>query len=141
MGVGMSFYADMAEMVRDLLLPDADGGLGQGAISIKRTTPGTPNPAQPWVAVTPTVSFETVNQIGRRKAEYMSGGTIVTTDLAYMIVPPATITPRPGDTIETGVVTGTGGAYVSGTQVGTIVHVAPYPAHGTPVYVNLWANR
>jgi hypothetical protein len=50
----MPFYEDMQQVARDLLAPDTAGGLGQGAITIVRTTPGTPDPAQPWVPVTPT---------------------------------------------------------------------------------------
>ena len=120
------FYEDMAQVARDLL--DPDDGLGQGAITLVRTTPGTPDPSQPWVPVTPTVTTEDVNQI--TKAEYISAGTIVQTDLAYVIEAPRVIQPKPGDTVKVG-----------GVHVGGVVHCEPFPAHGVTVLVKLWVNR
>lgn len=126
----MLFYDDMAQVARDLLAPDTAGGLGQGAITLVRTTPGTPDPAQPWVPVTPTVTTEDVNQISKTKAEYISAGTIVQADLAYVIEAPRVIQPKPGDTVQVG-----------GVYVGGVVHSEPFPAHGVTVLVKLWVNR
>lgn len=47
------FYEQMQAMARDLLKPDSHGGLGQGEITLTRSTPGTPGP-NPWDPVTPT---------------------------------------------------------------------------------------
>lgn len=120
------FYDQMQAMVRDLLAPDA---LGQGPITIARLTPGPALEDEPWHPVQPRREAWTVNQIGMTKAEYTSGGTVITTDLAYMTEPPAFPT-RPGDVIEVG-----------GKRVGTVVHAAPFPAHGTPVFQKIWVNR
>lgn len=121
------FYEGLAAMVTDLLKPTE---LGQGPITIARITPGTPNPSTPWVPVTPTRTEEVVNQIGETKAEYVQAGTIITTDLAYMITAPKTITPKPGDLVERG-----------GVVVGTIVKAEPFPPHGVTVYSKLFVNR
>ena len=118
----------MQQVARDLL--DPDDGLGQGAITLVRTTPGTPDPAQPWVPVTPTITTESVNQISKTKAEYVNAGTIVQTDLAYVIEAPRVILPVPGDTVKVG-----------GVYVGGVVHSEPFPAHGVTVLVKLWVNR
>ena len=126
----MPFYDELQQVARDLLAPDTSGGLGQGAITLVRTTPGTPDPSQPWVPVTPTVTTEDVNQISNTKAEYVSAGTIVQTDLAYVIEAPRVIQPKPGDTVKVG-----------GVHVGGIVHCEPFPAHGVTVLVKLWVNR
>jgi hypothetical protein len=122
----MSFYADMQAMVSDLLAPDA---LGQGSITIARLTAGPSLPDQPWLSVEPMREEWTVNQIGMTKAEYVNGGTVIKTDLAYMTEPPAAQT-RPGDVVEH-----------DGVQVGTVVHVAPFPTHGDPVFQKIYVNR
>ena len=126
----MPFYDDLQQVARDLLAPDTAGGLGQGKITLVRTTPGTPDPAQPWVPVTPTVTTEDVNQISKTEAEYISAGTIVQTDLAYVIEAPRVIQPVPGDTVKVG-----------GVHVGGVVHVVKFPPHGVTVLVKLWVNR
>lgn len=120
------FYDGMAQMVRDLLAPSA---LGQGPITIARLAAGPSLPDRPWLPVEPTREAWTVNQVGMTKAEYTSGGNIIKTDLAYMTEPPAVPT-RPGDVVE-----------VDGVQVGTVVHVAPFPAHGVPVFQKVYVNR
>ncbi len=122
----MAFYDDMQALVRGLLAPAA---LGQGPVTIARLNSGVPNAEQPWLPVRPSRQEWTVNQIGMTKAEYVSGGAVVKTDLAYMTEPPAEPT-RPGDVIEHG-----------GVRVGTVVHVAPFPTHGTPVFQKVYVNR
>lgn len=120
------FYDQMQAMVRDLLAP---ASLGQGPITIVRLNSGVPNPDQPWLPVRQSREVWKVNQIGMTKAEYVNGGAVIKTDLAYMTEPPAVAT-RPGDVIEHG-----------GKRVGTVVHVAPFPTHGTPVFQKVWVNR
>lgn len=55
------FYSEMADMARDLLQPTATGGLGQGKITLTRTTPGTPDPQKPYEPVEPTKKIETLD--------------------------------------------------------------------------------
>lgn len=126
----MPFYDDMQAMARDLLKPDTDGGLGQGAITIVRLAPGEPNPNAPWEPVEPTRTAENVDQIGEAKAEYTQGGTIIVTDYAYMTVPTSSFTTQPGDFVER-----------DGVAVGTVVHAENYPPHGVAVYSNIYVNR
>lgn len=47
------FYAEMAQMARDLLAPTSQGGLGQGVLELTRVTPGVPDSDQPWLPVQP----------------------------------------------------------------------------------------
>lgn len=78
---------------------------------------------------TPTITTESVKQISKTKAEYVSAGTVVT-DLAYVIEAPRVIQPKPGDTVKVG-----------GVHVGGVVHCEPFPAHGVTVLVKVWVNR
>lgn len=125
------FYSDLAAMTRDLLQPDSAGGLGQGPVTLTRTTPGVPDPAKPWLPVTPTITTATANQIGTGKNEYRAGETIVGVDVALMIEPPAGMIPAPGDTVEK-----------AGVRIGTVVRADRFPAAGdVPVYWDLFINR
>lgn len=54
----VAFFDDMAAMAADLLKPDIAGGLGTGAVTLSRTTPGTPTPDKPWLPTTPTTKTE-----------------------------------------------------------------------------------
>lgn len=126
----MAFYAEMQDMVRDLLQPDSQGGLGQGAIAIVRETPGVPSPSAPWVPVVPSKQTEKVNQIGKPKAEYVSQGTIIVTDTAFMIEPPATLVPDVGDRV-----------LIGGVDVGGIVHVERLGSFDVAVYFSIYVNR
>jgi len=124
------FYDEMAAMVQDLLQPDSAGGLGQGAIQIIRTTPGGIDPAHPETPVAPVLWVATVDQIGMPKAEYRTGETVITTDLAYMITPPVGFDPEPGDLVR-----------VAGVDVGTVVHVERLGSLDVAIYWTVWANR
>lgn len=124
------FYDEMAAMVQDLLQPDSAGGLGQGAIQIIRTTPGGIDPLHPETPVAPVRLVATVDQIGMPKAEYRTGETVITTDLAYMITPPVGFDPEPGDLVRVG-----------GVDVGTVVHVERLGSLDVAIYWTVWANR
>ena len=124
------FYDEMAAMVQDLMQPDSAGGLGQGAIQIIRTTPGTVDPAHPEIPVGPVETVATVDQIGMPKAEYRTGETVITTDLAYMITPPVGFDPEPGDLVR-----------IAGVDVGTVVHVERLGSLDVALYWTVWANR
>lgn len=45
----MGFYDDMGAMVQELLLPDAQGGLGQGTVTLRRITTEMIDPEQDWL--------------------------------------------------------------------------------------------
>lgn len=124
------FYDEMAAMVQDLLQPDSAGGLGQGAIQIIRTTPGGIDPLHPETPVAPVRLVVTVDQIGMSKAEYRTGETVITTDLAYMITPHVGFYPEPGDLVR-----------VVGVHVGTVVHVERLGSLDVALYWTVWANR
>lgn len=124
------FYDEMAAMVQDLLQPDSAGGLGQGAIQIIRTTPGGIDPAHPETPVAPVRLVATVDQIGMPKAEYRTGETVITTDLAFMITPPVGFEPEAGDVVR-----------VAGVDVGTVVHVERLGSLDVAIYWTVWANR
>lgn len=124
------FYDEMAAMVQELLQPDSAGGLGQGAIQIIRTTPGGIDPAHPETPVAPVRLVATVDQIGMPKAEYRTGETVITTDLAYMITPPVGFEPEAGDVVR-----------VAGVDVGTVVHVERLGSLDVAIYWTVWANR
>lgn len=53
------FYSDLAQMAADLLSPTSQNGLGQGVVTLTRSTPGAPG-ANPWDPVTPTKQTETL---------------------------------------------------------------------------------
>lgn len=55
------FYADMAQAASELLAPTSAGGLGQGSITLTRTTPGTPDPQKPYEPPEPTKQTETLD--------------------------------------------------------------------------------
>ena len=126
----MAFYSDLAAMTVDLLKPDSENGLGQGAIQIIRATPGGIDPAHPETPVAPVRLVATVDQIGMPKAEYRTGETVITTDLAYMITPPVGFDPEPGDLVR-----------VAGVDVGTVVHVERLGSLDVAIYWTVWANR
>jgi hypothetical protein len=124
------FYDEMAAMVQDLLQPDSAGGLGQGEIQIIRTTPVGIDPLHPETPVAPVRLVATVDQIGMPKAEYRTGETVITTDLAYMITPTVGFDPEPGDLVR-----------VAGVDVGTVVHVERLGSLDVAIYWTVLANR
>lgn len=126
----MPFYDDMAGVVTDLLKPDTAGGLGQGAIAIVRTSPGIPDPVQPWVPVAPTEIIEMVDQIGEAKAEYRIGETTVGVDRAFMIVPTKSFEIDNGDVVR-----------IDGYDIGTVVRVERLGALDVPLYAKIYVNR
>lgn len=74
------FYSEMAQMASDLLAPTSEGGLGQGHITLTRTTPGTPGP-NPWDPVTPVTQTVTirgaVRGISKELVGTEVGGTVL----------------------------------------------------------------
>jgi hypothetical protein len=56
-----------------LLKPDSQGGLGQGVITLTRSTPGTPNPDAPWEPVEPITQTVTIKGAVRGVSERLVG--------------------------------------------------------------------
>jgi uncharacterized membrane protein len=117
----VGFYDEMAEMVTELLQPDEDGGLGQGTVELKRETPGTVDPAQPWVAVDPTTVFYPLDAAVRRVSQkYVDGSLIVATDNQVTFAVPE-IVPAMTDTL-----------IIDGVEL-AIKDLRPIPPAGTVV--------
>lgn len=115
----MGFYDDMAGMVHELLLPDAEGGLGQGTVVLTRvsTTAG-PND---WTPGAETLTTYTLDAVVRRvETKYVDGTLIVATDNQITFAVPA-IVPRMADRL-----TIDGKNYV-------MKDLRPIPAAGVPV--------
>ena len=74
------FYEQMRQMASELLAPTSQGGLGQGTVTLTRSTPGTPG-ANPWDPVTPTSQTETlkaaVSGVSSRLVGVAAGETVI----------------------------------------------------------------
>lgn len=120
----MSFYDDMADTVREVLAPDAEGGLGQGEVNLIRVTPGTPDPLAPWEKVEPTTETETLRAAASGvSAEFVGtpaddGSVIIASDIQVISAPP-TLGFKPGDRMT-----------IDGAAL-TILRVDRIPAAGT----------
>jgi hypothetical protein len=126
----MAFYDDMAAMAAELLAPEAEGGLGQGTVVLVRTTPGTPDPAQPWLAVSPTVVTETLRAAVSGAAKYADGVTILATDLRIVAAVP-TMDWRMGSDVLS--------LTIDGRQA-TIIQARGIPEAGTPAAIEFIAR-
>jgi len=119
----MAFYDQMQDMVRDLLKPDTDGGLGQGVIKIQRTSPGTPDPLNPYAPVTPVISESTIKGAVRGVDAKLVGtqaGETVLLSTDRVVITEALATPyKAGDTLT-----------IDGRAV-SILAVENIPAAGT----------
>ncbi|MGO4641706.1 hypothetical protein AB4Z43_25020 [Mesorhizobium sp. 2RAF45] len=115
------FYDDMAEMVTELLQPDADGGLGQGVVQLKRETPGAVDPDQPWVPDEPTVQIWPLNAAVKRMHQRYENGVLIveTGDMVTFDVP--AVVPLLTDLLV-----------IHGTDR-TITNLTPIPAAGSTV--------
>lgn len=87
------FYADMAQVAKDMLAPTGEGGLGQGSIQLVRYTPGDA-PAHPWEPpATETRTVTVLNGAASGVAKELvgtpveNGGQIVATDRQVIVAP------------------------------------------------------
>lgn len=128
----MTFYADMAGVVRDLLTPDEAGGLGASAGSVTITRRSVTPAANSWDDPTVTTSTETLlaqvfgvseELVGLPAAE-PANGVVVATDLMCICAIPAQGY-RAGDVVS-----------VNGAPV-TVVLTRTIPAAGTPVALRM----
>ena len=82
-----SFYADMADMVQELLAPDDEDGLGQGTVSLKRTVtvPG----ENEWDLPTETSQTWPLEAAVKRVDQRYENGVLIveTVDIVTFAVP------------------------------------------------------
>ena len=125
-------YTEMAKVAQDLLAPTSQGGLGQGTIVLKRITPGTPDPEQPWVPVAPQTITQTlrgaVRGVSMRLVGSEVGGTIILASDRVATTEAPTIEYKAGDQMV-----------VDGKAV-QVLSVEKIPAAGTTVAVK-WIIR
>jgi hypothetical protein len=76
------------------------GRYGTGAVTLTRTTTGTPDPATPWIPGTPTTAVYTLSaRVDGVVAEHVDGTTILATDLMVIASPQATLEGAPVDLV------------------------------------------
>lgn len=83
------FYSEMADMARELLAPEAEGGLGQGLITVIRTE-GTEPPEgwptwEPWPGVETTKTFRLYGVVSGVAKELVDGTTILASDMVLTV--------------------------------------------------------
>lgn len=97
------FYAEMAQMARDLLAPTSQGGLGQGKIELTRVTPGVVDPDRPWDPVEPITQTEpvrgAVRGISKELVGTELGGTVLLASDRVAICEVPSITYTAGDVL------------------------------------------
>lgn len=84
----MGFYDEMADMAQELLLPDEEGGLGQGVVQLKRLTQGVATePGEP--AGTISTQLYTLRAAVKRVHRRYENGVLVieTGDIVTFAVP------------------------------------------------------
>lgn len=69
------FYSDMAAMANELLLPDAQGGLGQGTVQLKRIVVSPP--PNNWTPGTETENVWTLRAAVRRLHQHYENGALI----------------------------------------------------------------
>ncbi|MEQ1938609.1 hypothetical protein ABMA46_10165 [Mesorhizobium sp. CN5-321] len=81
------FYEEMGDMVQDLLLPDTEDGLGQGVVSLKRTTT-TPGENE-WDPPTETSQTWPLKAAVKRVDQRYENGVLIvaTVDIVTFAVP------------------------------------------------------
>jgi hypothetical protein len=128
------FYDEMANVVREMLAPTSQGGLGQGSIALIRYLEGAA-PANPWdVPAAPSRQVTTLDGAARGVGKDLigapveTGGQIVATDLAVIVAPWGGFV-EPVDVLE-----------IDGVPV-TILKVENIPAAGTVCAVKFVVRR
>ena len=69
------FYEEMADMARELLAPEVEGGLGQGVVELKRTTTG-PGPDE-WTPGVETVQTWPLSAAAERLHQRYENGVLI----------------------------------------------------------------
>lgn len=80
----MSFYGEMADMARELLAPEADGGLGQGVITVERIEQEPMPPDwptwEPWKGVETTKTYLLRGAVSGVSKELVDGTNLLASD-------------------------------------------------------------
>lgn len=122
----MGFYNEMAEMAKELLKPDADGGLGQGVIELTRITT-IDDPDKPWEPPQEIPQTEVLNGavsgISNELVGKEVGGTVLLVSDKQAICTVPTMSYQAGDTLS-----------IDGKAV-HIIAVENIPSAGTTVAV------
>ena len=96
------FYESMRQTASELLSPTSQGGLGQGVVTLTRSTPGTPG-ANPWDPVTPTKQTETlkaaVRGVDKRLVGTEVGSAVILASDRQCICAPPVMSYTAGDTL------------------------------------------
>ncbi len=128
------FYDEMADVVREMLAPTSQGGLGQGTIELVRYIDGAA-PANPWdPPATPSREITVLDGAARGVGKELigapveTGGQIVATDLQVIVAPWGGAV-EPADVLE-----------IDGAPV-TILKVENIPAAGTVCAVKFVVRR
>ena len=136
----MPFYDEMQQMVKDLLAPDSQGGLGQSdpnsqlKVVLTRTTPGVLDPERDWVEALPQVVSETLLAAVTGAEEYADGSLVLATDRRVVAGVPTMNWKLPvGDDAATLSLT------IDGQRV-SIIRVRGIPSAGTPAAIELIAR-
>ena len=114
------FYTELQGVAAEIL-----DEFSQGTIVLTRITPGTPDPATPWIPVVDTTTDFTLKATVRGVSQNETGNLILETD--EVVVSSADIvTPILSDTIT-----------VDG-KPRALKKIRPVPAAGTPVAFNIF---
>jgi hypothetical protein len=125
----MGFYDEMQEMATELLAPEASGGLGQGSVTLKRITPGTPNADQPWLPVAPTTeSWALGASVRRQHYRYVSGTLVAETGDIVVFSTPSGVTPMLSDQL------------IIDGSAREMSELTPIPGAGTVVAWKAWCK-
>lgn len=121
------FYTELRDFANEILAPTSAGGLGQGVITLTRTTPGTPDPEAPWVPVDPTEQTVTldgaVTGVDSRLVGTEAGSAVIRASDRQCIATVPSIGYQAGDVLS-----------IDGQAV-SILSVTNIPAAGTTVAV------
>lgn len=122
----MGFYDEMADMVLEVLMPDADGGLGQGVVSLKRVTTAPSDPDTPWIPGAEAVTTYPLKAAVKRLHQRYEGGVLIvqTGDMVTFAVPE--VVPSITDKLV-----------IDGVER-AITNLTPVPGAGTVVAWKAW---
>lgn len=116
------FYSEMAKVAAQLVSPTDSGGLGTGSVVLSRTTPGAPDPSEPWLPTTPAVAKEELDAavfgVSSEMVGTEAGSAVIQRSDRYAICTVPAMGYESGDTLT-----------VDGQPV-TILSVKPIPAAG-----------
>lgn len=105
-----------------------------GTVTLTRSTPGTPDPATPWIPGTPTLDvYELDARIDGVTADQIDGTTVLATDLVVIASPKARHTESDGENADgavTDIVPKITDALSIDGDVKVVKRIQPYPAAG-----------